>query len=131
MPRVAGPFEKSFREYEQPWHIDRFDTVRRAILALEPSILDDKAIAEQVRTPRAWCKIFSIASTQLFADALARAWDSKLSAKEALRHACARRQACARTGAWRKHCSTQVLEHLHGCSRHGAFDLLLNLYVCN
>jgi hypothetical protein len=29
-----------------------------------------------------------------------------------------------------KLCSSQVLEHLHGCSRHGAFDLLLNLYVC-
>ena len=69
MQRVAGPLEKSFREYEQPWHIDRFDTVRRAILELEPSILDDKPIAEQVRTPREWCTIFSmtLASSQLLA----------------------------------------------------------------
>ena len=44
----AGPFDKKFREYEQPWHIRKFDSVREDILELEPDILNDKPRNEQV-----------------------------------------------------------------------------------
>jgi len=48
MQHVAGPFKKKFREYEQPWHIRKFDAVREEILELEPEILNDKPSNERV-----------------------------------------------------------------------------------
>ena len=45
---LAGPFKKSFRDYEQPWHISKFDNVKLEILELEPDILSDKPSNEQV-----------------------------------------------------------------------------------
>jgi len=48
MEHVAGPFKKKFREYEQPWHIRKFDAVREEILELEPEILNDKPSNERV-----------------------------------------------------------------------------------
>ena len=50
MLHVAGPFNKKFRDYEQPWHCSKFDGVRDEILELEPEILNDKAANEQVST---------------------------------------------------------------------------------
>jgi len=45
---VAGPFKKAFRDYEQPWHISKFDSVKLEILELEPDIFSDKPSNEQV-----------------------------------------------------------------------------------
>lgn len=40
LPHVAGPFKKTFRDYEQPWHIVKFSGVKDEILKLEPEIFD-------------------------------------------------------------------------------------------
>lgn len=50
MLHVAGPFKKKFREFEQPWHIKRFDSVRQEILEQEPDILSDKPENERVHS---------------------------------------------------------------------------------
>ena len=52
LPHVAGPFKKTFRDYEQPWHIVKFSGVKDEILKLEPEIFDTPG-NEQVRvSPR-------------------------------------------------------------------------------
>lgn len=48
MLHVAGPFNKKFREFEQPWHVKKFDSVRHDILEQEPDILSDKPENERV-----------------------------------------------------------------------------------
>ena len=49
---MAGPFKKTFRDYEQPWHIVKFSGVKDEILKLEPEIFDTPG-NEQVRvSPR-------------------------------------------------------------------------------
>ncbi len=48
MQHVAGPFDKKYREFQQPWHVAKFDSVRKDILEQEPDILSDKPENEQV-----------------------------------------------------------------------------------
>jgi hypothetical protein len=63
MQHVAGPFDKNYREFEQSWHVAKFDSVRKDILEQEPDILSDKPENEQVRgvrMPRGALAVFSM-----------------------------------------------------------------------
>lgn len=62
----GGPFNKQFKEYEQPWHIQKFEPVREWLNEMEPQYLKQKSAAEQNKYLALVAAVLQQASDDLF-----------------------------------------------------------------